>query len=229
MTRSATLLVVVLSIPFISAPASAETVTIEATRDATMIQDPDGALANGSGEAFFVGRTGQNQNAVRRGLLQFDLAGAIPEGSVIEAASLTLYLTPSHPEPREIRLHRVLADWSEGASSSSGGGGAPSEPGDVTWIHTSYDTGFWVIAGGQFVAHPSASRDVSGEGFHSWSDRQLARDIRMWLAAPSRNFGWILIGDESTLRSSKRFASREEPDATLRPVLEVTFRSPGPP
>ncbi|TFG94043.1 MAG: hypothetical protein E4H11_07505, partial [Myxococcales bacterium] len=51
------------------AAAMAETVFIEAARDATLIEDPDGALANGSGPVFFVGRNNQAENSVRRGLI----------------------------------------------------------------------------------------------------------------------------------------------------------------
>ena len=60
--------------------AGAETVRIEAGRDATLVEHPDGALANGSGPFFFVGRTGQGQNSLRRSLLWFDVAAALGPG-----------------------------------------------------------------------------------------------------------------------------------------------------
>ena len=61
----------------IPAPVIAETVRIEAGRDATLIEHPDGARANGSGPFFFVGRTSQGQNSVRRTLIWFDVAAAL--------------------------------------------------------------------------------------------------------------------------------------------------------
>ena len=209
------------------APAVADTATIIAGRDATLIEEPDGALANGSGPVIFVGRTGQVQNGIRRALLYFDVAGGVPRGAVIESASLTLYLTPSNPGPTGVRVHRVLADWGEGPSASSGGGGAPAEPGDVTWIHRFYDSDFWAISGGQFSGHASAGLEVAGEGFYTWDDRGLVNDVRLWAAGPSRNFGWILIGDETTPQTAKRFAGREHADPALRPILEVEYRLPG--
>ena len=211
-------------------PAAAETVIVPASHDATVIEDPDGAWANGSGPFFFAGRTNQEQNGVRRALLRFDVATALPDQAIIEAVSLTLYLSPSHPELREVRLYRVLSEWSEGPSSSAGGGGRPSEPGDVTWLHTFYDSDFWVHSGGQFLGRDSGALQVGDSGFYTWeSSRHLVQDVALWKAAPDHNFGWILIGDETTRQNVKSFASRENPEPALRPFLEVTYRLPGPP
>jgi hypothetical protein len=211
-------------------PAAADTVLIPASRDATIIEDPDGALANGSGPFFFAGRNNQEQNSVRRALLRFDVAGALPHQAIIEAVSLTLYMAPSNPEMRELRLYRVLADWGEGSSSSTGGGGAPSLPGDATWLHTFWDAAFWVHSGGQFLGRASSAIQVAGSAFYTWeSNPHLVQDVALWKTAPRRNFGWILIGDETTRQTVKSFASREHPDLALRPALEVTYRLPGPP
>ncbi len=208
--------------------ATAETVLIEAGRDTTLIEEPDGALANGSGPVFFVGRNNQSQNSVRRGLVYFDVAAALPRNARVESVRLTLYMSPSNPASRRIRLHRVLVEWGEGTSFASGGGGDVSAPGDATWIHTFYDDEFWVKPGGHFVRRASASRGVAASAFYTWEgSRKMVADVRLWLAAPHRNFGWILLGDETTPQTAKSFASREEPDPSLRPVLEVTYHLPG--
>jgi hypothetical protein len=207
--------------------AAAETVVIEASRDATLIEDPDGALANGSGPVFFAGRTSQADGSVRRALLHFDVAGAVPRGAIVERVTLTLFMTPSNRNEDRLALYRVLADWGEGPSAASGGGGRPAEPGDATWLHTFYDDAFWTISGGQFLGRPSAAALVAGSDFYSWSGRRLAQDVRVWAAAPHRNFGWILIGDETRPQTAKSFASREAADPAVRPVLEVTYRLPG--
>ena len=204
--------------------AAAETVFIEAAQDATLIESSEGELANGSGPVFFVGRTNARANSVRRALVHFDVAAALPRGARIESARLTLFMSPSNLAPREIRLHRLLSDWGEGPSSASGGGGASAESGDSTWLHTYYDDELWVKPGGHFVARASASREVGAPGFYTWEgSRRMVSDVRHWLAAPHRNFGWILIGDETTPQNAKVFASREEPDLALRPVLEVRY------
>jgi hypothetical protein len=211
-----------------AAPVAAETVFIEAGRDTTLIEEPDGALANGAGPVFFVGRTNQRQNSVRRGLIYFDVAAALPRNARLESVRMTLYMSPSNTISREIDLHRLLTEWGEGDSYASGGGGDASEPGDATWIHTFYDDEFWSKPGGHFVSRASASRDVTTSSFYTWeSTQKMVADARIWLAAPQKNFGWILLGGETAPQSVKSFASREEPNPSLRPVLEVTYSLPG--
>jgi hypothetical protein len=217
------------SIVLLLAPAfaMAESLVIEAGRDTTLIEEPEGGLANGSGPAFFVGRTNQGQDSVRRALIYFDVSAALPANARVESVRLTLYMTPSNSTSRPITLHRLLAGWGEGASFASGGGGDFSVPGDATWIHTFYDDEFWVRPGGRFVPRASASRDVAGSGFYTWEGtRKMVANVRSWLAAPHRNSGWILLGDEATPQSVKSFASREDPDPLLRPVLEVRYQLP---
>jgi hypothetical protein len=211
-------------------PAAPETLTLEANRDATLIEDPGGSLANGAGPSCFMGRTAQSENGIRRALLSFDVAAALPRGAVIESVALRLFVTPSNPDPRPIRLHRVLADWGEGPSASSGGGGAAALPGDVTWLHTFWDYDFWVQIGGQFLGRASAERTVASPGDCVWSDSpHLTQDVRLWNAAPERNFGWMVIGDETTRQTAKSFASREHPDPAVRPRLEIIYRNAGHP
>jgi hypothetical protein len=212
----------------LSSSAWAGTAQVPARADATLIEDPDGALANGSGAFVFAGRTNQQTGGVRRALVVFDVASVLPAHAVITGVVVRLYLAPSNPGPRRIDLHRVLADWSEGPSSSAGGLGAPSLPGDVTWLHTFYDEDFWAVSGGQFVGRSSAHRTADESGFVTWtSTRHLVEDVTLWLRAPSRNFGWVMIGDETQRQTSKSFASRESPDEPLRPVLFVTYKVPG--
>jgi hypothetical protein len=209
--------------------ATAGTVTVVADRDATLIEDPDGTLASGAGPLIFAGRTNASNNGVRRAALRFDLAGALPPGGLqtVEAVVLVVTnLTESNTAPRTYRLYRVLADWGEGASSSAGGGGAPAEPGDATWLHTVHDSDFWLHNGGQFEGEPSARLVISGPGTYRFESAQLASDVELWAASPELNFGWIVIGDETVRQTVRAFGSRENPDPAARPLLEITFRRP---
>ena len=211
-------------------PACADTAWIPAQRDTTLIEDPDGAFSNGSGPALFAGRTNQAVGGVRRGLLRFDVAAALPPRAIVESAVLHLTALPGNPGASLVRLYRVLADWGEGASFSTGGRGAPSEPGDATWIHRFYDTEFWEYAGGQFVGSASAEFTIDGAGEYLVADStKLLADVRLWNAAPARNFGWILIGDETRPQSAQPLATRENPDPATRPVLEIVYRVAGRP
>jgi hypothetical protein len=213
-----------------AAPAlAAEIAHIVAARDATLIEDPIGARANGAGPALFTGRTAQGEAGRRRALLFFDVAAGIPREAVITSALLTLRLTPSNAVPAEVAVHRVLASWSEGPGLSTGGSGVPALPGDSTWLHRRYDDQLWIFPGGQFIPESSASLTVADEGFYSWQGSlQLLADVRVWHKAPQRNFGWILLGDEETPQSVKRFDSRESPTDEYRPVLTLEYELPGP-
>ena len=221
------LFVWVLALLLTPAVVAAETILIDAALDATLIEETDGALANGAGPVFFVGRTNQRQSSVRRGLLYFDVTASLPKNARVESVRLTLYMSPSNSDPSPIGLHRLLSEWGEGVSFASGGGGDVSSPGDTTWIHTFYEDAFWVMPGGHFVARTSVSRDVAASAFYTWeSTPKMVADVRLWLAAPQRNFGWILLGDETTPQNVRSFASREESDPLLRPVLEVVYHLP---
>ena len=206
----------------------ADTVIIPATADATLIEDDAGLLANGSGPALFVGRTGQSAGAIRRAIVRFELAGNLPSDAIIERVYLDLHLTPSNEQDTTISVHRLLQPWSEGPAYSSGGAGAAAATGDTTWLHTHHAEQFWIAAGGHFVQHPSASSVVGAEDFYTWQDSaELRSDVRVWQHAPHRNFGWILIGDEESTQSVKRFDSRESADAATHPTLTIIFRLPG--
>jgi hypothetical protein len=146
----------------------------------------------------------------------------------VKAARLTLHMSQSNAGPVAVSLHRAFASWGEGASSASGGSGAPAAPGDATWIHTFYDHSFWASPGGDFLDAPSAGQLVGAEGSYTWgSTPELVADVQSWLDDPASNHGWILAGDESAPSTVKRFESRESADDSLRPVLEVEFGRPG--
>jgi hypothetical protein len=204
--------------------AQAVTVTIEAFRDNTLIETADGSRSNGAFERTFSGRTNQATGSIRRAVLAFDIASAVPAGSTIQSVSLQLtHLSSNGPE--DAALHRLLADWGEGSSSSTGGSGAPSATGDATWLHTFYSTSFWTNAGGDFNATASAvtGLDLAATSLPTWSSAQMTADVQGWLDAPASQFGWILIGNESTNQTSQSFGSREQALAADRPLLTVEF------
>jgi hypothetical protein len=216
----------------VSSSSVAATRTLPADRDATLIEEPDGAFATGSGPTVFAGRTGLLDNTVRRALFRFDVTSGVstvskrPVAVAIESVALvvTVVMEPPQAEPREFRLHRMLSDWGEGASSSPGGTGAPAAPGDATWIHAFYPDQFWSHNGGQFEGEPSARLVVDGPGVYRFEGDGLLSDVQLWSREPDRNFGWILIGDETERTTARAFASRENPDPSLRPVVEIRYR-----
>jgi len=126
-------------------------------------------------------------------------------------------------------MHRVTSGpWGEGMSNAGdpGGTGTAAAAGDATWIHTLYPGFFWTSPGGDFTATVTATTPVQGLGSYFWSSAQLVADVQDMLDNPSTNFGWILIGDESsTLTNAKRFGTRESAAATV-PSLTIDYEDP---
>lgn len=121
----------------LAAPTSAQTIiSLTPEKDNTLFEAADGSLSNGAGPSLFSGVTSSGN--IRRALLKFDLSGMVPSGATITGASLTLNMSKTTAGAETLTLHRVLTDWGEGASVSSGGGGAgaPAQTGDATWLHT---------------------------------------------------------------------------------------------
>ena len=223
------------SLPLIPMLSTADEVLIAAGADNTLYEDSLGSVSNGSGAIMVAGRTNGEVDSIRRAVLFFDVAGNIPHGAVVESVALSLYLNKGNGGAREMRLHRLLTDWGEGASVTDGGGlGATAEPGDATWLHTFYPDAFWGSDGGRYVGRVSASQLVGTAGgnndlagSYTWpSTDRLVDDVRRWVKKPSRNYGWILVGDESVKQTAKQFASRESVSSELRPMLEVTYSLP---
>ena len=208
----------------VSGVSAQESQILPASKDNTLIENPAGELSNGIGPAFFVGRTNQSRNSIRRGLIAFDIAEAIPAGSTVTEVTLTLNMERAPGGEESIELHRVLADWGEGNSNTKGGRGAPATTGDATWIHSFYDTDLWSQPGGDFSADISGVAIVGGEGSYVWdSTPKMVQDVQEWLDSPEYNFGWLLLGNETASGTAKSFASRHSADISVQPQLTVSF------
>ena len=222
------LLLLIVSLLTLGTSGLAAAITIGASKDNTLFQDPAGALSNGAGEFFFVGRIGPNGGSLlRRGVIAFDIASALPAESIIESVTLDLHLSNANlgvPQAA-ISLHTLLSDWGEGSSDAGnpGGGGALATPGDATWVHRSFSATTWNSAGGDFAPASSATRSVGGIAFYSFSSAQMAADVQSWVTSPATNFGWILLGGESQLNSARRFDTREHPIEDNRPALTIIY------
>lgn len=215
-----------------AAPRNAwgDTVSIPASRDNSLYEE-SGDTSNGAGAYLFTGRTAFVGN--RRALVRFDAAASIPAGSTVTSATLTMNLsrTGSSSSGTSMSLHRLLADWGEAASDAGepGGTGAPAQFGDATWTSTFWPDDLWSSSGGDFSALASAAVTIGGTGPYTWgSTSDMVSDVQSWVTAPGGNYGWIVIGKESTLRSAVRLDSRENATPANRPVLQVEFTPPPP-
>lgn len=202
------------------------TVNIYPIKDNTLYESSTGSLSNGSGQYLFVGRT--NQPANRRAVLKFDVGTVIPAGATITNASFSMTMDLTISGASNISLHILTQDWGEGASIASGneGSGGVALVNDATWIHTFQPGTFWSNAGGDFLASASATTSVNANGVYSWASPQVISNVQSWLSTPATNFGWLIKGDESTFPTSKRFGSRDNTTASIRPVLTITYTLP---
>ncbi len=194
-------------------------VVLVPVKDNVLFFSETGALSSGVGSSLYIGRT--NTAGVRRSLMAFDVSSEIPVGATIESAALTLELAQTNTGAQSATLHRVLADWGEGTSNSSGGRGADATAGDATWLHTFFDTETWTAPGGDFDTTASAILDISDLGTYTFeSTPELVADVQSWIDDAKSNFGLIMIGNEITPQSALRFDSRE---GVNPPMLTVTF------
>lgn len=214
------LLLLTLSLATPLATAQQE-VTLSPAKDNTLYEDDGGTLSNGAGAHLFAGVT--NGGDLRRGLLAFDIAASVPAGATIESVELTMNMSKTAAGPQSTSLHRITTDWGEGSSDADGdeGRGADAASGDATWIHTFSSSQTWASPGGDFETTASASTDVDAVGEYTWAtSAALVADVQQWLDNPATNFGWIVLGNETTNRTAKRFDTRENTNA---PSLTVTF------
>jgi hypothetical protein len=221
------LLVIIATWPF---PARASFVTISAAKDNTMYAEND-SLSNGAGQRFFAGKNGSGD--VRRGLIKFNLTGRLPGSATVDSVVLRLNLAQAQPGSRVVRLHRLLADWGEGASAAVGGegGGAPASANDATWLQRFFGGGpLWTTPGGDYDPTVSASRPVGAVlGPYTWRGAGMIADVNFWMANPSQNHGWELVGDEGgPAGTAKAFSTRQASIETGRPTLTIHYTIPVP-
>ena len=164
----------------------------------------------------------------RRGLLMFDVS-AIPAGSTIHAATLTLQGTSGAMgfAPASFDIFRMLSNWEEGAGSGNTGSAALS--GESTWNNLAHPATAWGVPGAQagtdYSALASASTLIDSTFASSnWSGPGVVADVTAWVNSPTNNSGWILINQsEGTLNSMLRFGARENVAPVNRPWLDVEF------
>lgn len=220
----------ILALACLCAPAAAQIqlAVLPCAADAAIYAE-SGSVANGSGENLFVGANSQGQ--ARRSLVRFDLASALPPGSVVVGAYLRVTVNQGNPGSEPLVARRVLANWAEGPTNPTGseGQGAAASGADVTWTLREFAANTaWTTAGGDFAGADSFAGPLAASGSSGFDATATGlADIQAWVDQPSQNFGWILIGNEAASSSAKRLDSRTAVNANARPELQVTYFAPG--
>jgi hypothetical protein len=189
---------------------------------------------------FFNSGTTQNHYH-NRGLVQFDIAGAIPPGSRILSASLLVECVGSpppdeNPPPARFNLHRALQPWGEGSKSSPtnctscAGQGGLATTNDATWnSRFAFTTNLWAVPGGaggtDYIATASSGVTIYTENESPYtmaSTTPLVADVQLWLDKPATNYGWAVVcQQEGTIFTARRIASRE--DTNNAPRLHIEY------
>ena len=214
----------------IPAIATGEVVTLTPVADTSLFEKvPDNNL--GSSQSLAVGNTVTPDPT--RGLVRFDLQGAVPAGSRIQSATLDLKVVRASGlvEPATFELHRLLVDWGEGdkGSGSVTGTGVEAGSGETTWNSRFHGQTVWSTPGGaagtDFASELSASDNVPAGEDLSFSGSNLTADVQRWLDDPGANFGWLLKDQfESSATTARRLGTREHP--TSPPSLQIQFEAP---
>src|SRR5262249_52310196 len=155
--------------------------------------------------------------------------------------------TQGYTGPIPISLDRILTNWGAGSSGAGmgnggsvapgtggppgGSGGAshgfPATPGDATWTYALYNTSTWTAPGGDYVTTPSATQSANiNPQYVTWSSAGLVSDVQGWVTNPTTNFGWMIVGDETTNGTSRLFVSSESPHTAYRPALTIVYDVP---
>ena len=211
-----------------------ETIQLQASADTVLFQnDPDNNF--GAVDSLAVGGTASG--ALARSLIKFDVAASLPANAKIVSAQLKFEIVKiptSGGRPSDLRLQRMLQDWSEG-SQAGGPRGATAVTGESTWNFRVHPTVRWSQPGGaapaDFLTATSAAVRVTGIGRYEFlSTSALVADVQAWLTNPPGNFGWMVLSQaERTPETARRIGAREAGargplltiDYTLEPELRI--------
>ena len=211
--------------------AHADNVSLTPSADTTLHEYfPDNNL--GAQVHFNAGTT---QNGPRtRGLMAFDVAGAIPSGAIVNSVTLTLEVIGQPVDgdaPSNFGLHRMLVGWGEGSGSGNPPLlGRPALSGEANWNFRFAASTPWASPGGlagvDFVTQFSSDTFIYGVNFSPYlfdTTRRLVDDVQLWLDQPGQNFGWMLLSQaENEVFSARRFGSREDPFLAPRLMIDFT-------
>lgn len=159
-------------------------------------------LQNFGSDALYLGYNlaGVNNFGAERMLLMFDVDTYVPDGAVINSATLRLHLSfssPSNDAPMGTVVRRIASPWSENTVTWN------TEP---TW-----------------TAVDSTAAVGSALTFYEWP---LTDVVEGWHTDLYPNYGVEIIGDETIQQRERAFYSRET-STNLYPILFVDYTANG--
>ena len=185
--------------------------TIELNQsNATMLRGGSYANTNLSSDLLLATRASNDPNYHRRIVLKFDTESTIPAGTHITSAILTLTVAGGNPETRTISAYRIASAHEET---------------QATWNRRSASA-HWSRAGGDLAERVDTAVVTNTVG------RLVEFDVTTLVqASVNGSYGGrysrveLVDGGPSSRDSYKEFFSDETADASVRPVLTVTYGS----
>jgi hypothetical protein len=151
-------------------------------------------------------------------LMKFDMS-ALPAGALVSEAVLQLALVDSDTSADEtyfVSAHKVVGKNPNIAKAT----GFSADGVEIWTPNPCCHAGSALAQADISPAYDTTGIDKT-PGVKTWN---ITTMVQEWLLLPATNFGVMLNSDASKLRDRYRiFASMEHPDATLRPVLRVSF------
>ena len=176
--------------------------------------------ANYSAHPALMTYTWPDRKPANAALLKFDLSG-IPQAAAVHKATLQLSLIESDAAGTGylVTAHKVIGTNPviARATGYSVDGATPWDPSDCCYRN--------IPLAQANIAPPEFSVAVDSQpGTRAWTITSMVRD---WLAEPPSNAGVLLNSDASASADRYRyFASREHPEAALRPALTLEYVVP---
>jgi endonuclease/exonuclease/phosphatase family metal-dependent hydrolase len=178
--------------------------------NATVLRGGAYANTNLCTDTLLATRASSDPTYQRRIVLKFDTQNTIPAGTPIALAILTLTVSGGNAETRTISAYRIAQSYEET---------------QTTWNKRNVSTN-WSSAGGDLAERVDRAAVTNAAGF------QLAFNVTgLVQASVNGSFGSrysrVALVDEgvSSRDSYKEYFSDEAADATVRPVLTITYGS----
>ncbi len=174
------------------------------TVDASLLESvPD--LGYGGSEGIFVGEYDAYPGNDNRGVLKFDLTGAVPSDARVLQADLGLKsYYRENSTAKKVGVHALTHAFTH----------------DTTW--NDYDgTNAWPTAGGDFDPAVAATATVGTQlGWHHWYPTELAQ---AWVNGSTPNHGLLLQDLPGEPPNGSEFRSSEYGTAADRPYLDIVW------
>ena len=182
-----------------------QSLTLEAARD-TYIVDPPPNSNHGSKKILEI--LTYDSTSGHRALVAFDTSN-LPGGTQLLKATLKLGVVLNGGATQDIGTHRLQKSWTEDGAG---------------WLRFDGSTK-WATSGGDFSpasAQAPVGPSIKAGDTLSWD---VTTDVASMLAGSNASDGWLLkpLVDDPLDGEELHLASRESPDPSARPKLELSY------